>query len=115
MGFINRGKFINICLIYIIVKLRYNYLNQNCVIFTPNYKPVNLNLIVKQLLIMLLCFSVYQIKAQQSSSLKGTLQDTTDFKSVAYAGVMVINPTDSTLIKFTHANDKGAFVLLNSK
>ena len=62
---------------------------------------------------MLLCFSVYQIKAQQPASLKGTLKDTTDFKSVAYAGVMVINPTDSTLIKFTHATDKGAFVLTN--
>ena len=50
-----------------------------------------------------------QVQAQQNAVLSGKLQDTTDFKSVAYATIMVINPADSTIIKFTRAKDDGKF------
>jgi hypothetical protein len=72
----------------------------------------NLNLIVKQLLItLLLCGMLHHVKAQQSSILKGVLQDTSDFKSVAYASILAINPADSVLLKYTLASDKGVFEL----
>lgn len=67
---------------------------------------------MKQLLItLLLCGILHQVKAQQSSVLKGVLQDTSDFKSVAYASILAINPADSVLLKFIYASDKGVFEL----
>ncbi len=67
---------------------------------------------MKQLLILLLlCNSFLNIKAQHTSNLKGALKDTSDFKSVAYANILAINTSDSVLLKYTHASDKGVFEL----
>ncbi len=57
-----------------------------------------------------LCWCL-QIQAQQITTLSGKLQDTADFKSVAYATIMVINPMDSTIIKFSRAKDDGRFII----
>ena len=67
---------------------------------------------MKQLLItLLLCGILHHVKAQQSTVLKGVLQDTSDFKSVAYASILAINPGDSVLLQFIYASDKGVFEL----
>lgn len=49
--------------------------------------------------------------AQQNASITGKLQDTAEFKTVAYASVMALNPSDSTLLAYTWAADDGSFVL----
>lgn len=62
--------------------------------------------------IILFClFGYLQVQAQQNTILSGKLQDTVDFKSVAYATVIVINPSDSTIIKFVRAKDDGRFLI----
>ncbi len=61
-------------------------------------------------LLTLLVFATIQSLAQ-SSTISGTLKDTSDDKTLQYAVVTLSNKTDSTLVGFTRVSDKGTFVL----
>lgn len=58
-------------------------------------------------LFALLCYT----GLAQTGSIRGVLQDTAEFKTVAYSTVMALNAGDSSIIRFTHTKDNGGFVL----
>ncbi len=69
---------------------------------------------MKQLIVVVIMLCLfYHVDAQQSASIKGSLQDTVSLKSVAYTSVLVINPTDSVILGFTHSTERGAFTINN--
>ncbi len=64
-------------------------------------------------LLMIVFFSS-AIQAQKPSrvTIKGTLQDTVH-EAIPFATLMLLNPTDSSLVSFTTSNDKGDFTINN--
>lgn len=62
-------------------------------------------------MMLLWCAVMVPLRAQQTASIQGTVQDTVDYKSIAYASVMAIRASDSVLLSFTRAQAKGGFVL----
>lgn len=66
---------------------------------------------MKQLYLFCLFTLVYFQALSQSASVKGVLQDTVEFKTVAYSTVMAIKVADSTILRFTHTRDNGQFML----
>lgn len=67
----------------------------------------------KIILLLLWCAVVVPLRAQQTASLQGSVQDTVDFKSVSYANVIAIRASDSVMLAFTRIKGKGSFVLNN--
>lgn len=61
------------------------------------------------LLGILLCINCYA-QGQQTATISGKLQDTAEFKTVAYASVVALN-NDSILIAHTWAKENGTFTL----
>lgn len=69
---------------------------------------------MKQLIIVVIMLCLfYHADAQQPASIKGNLQDTVSLKSVAFSSVLVINPTDSLILGFTHCNERGEYIINN--
>lgn len=66
-------------------------------------------------LFLLVIFSSF-VQAQNPSrtTIKGTLQDTTH-EAIPFATVMLLNPSDSSLVNFTTTNDAGIFTFNNVK
>lgn len=54
---------------------------------------------------------LWAFSGAQQASLRGMLQDTTEFRTVAYATVIVINAADSTIAAHTYAGNNGSFEL----
>ena len=70
----------------------------------------------KHLLLPALLFLSTLLSAQNPSkvTIKGTVSDTTN-AVISFATVMLLTPSDSTLVNFTRSDDKGAFQFKNVK
>ena len=55
--------------------------------------------------------SCLKAQAQQTTTIMGKLQDSVEFKTTAYATVIIINPADSQIIAYTRTKDNGNFEL----
>ncbi|MES2690851.1 MAG: outer membrane beta-barrel protein, partial [Bacteroidota bacterium] len=66
---------------------------------------------MKHFYLLCLCVLLYVTASAQTGAIKGVLQDTAEFKTVAYSTVMVLNAADSSIIRFTHTKDNGSFLL----
>ena len=70
---------------------------------------------MKKLLLVLLLFSCWTLlNAQNRVTIKGTVADTAG-ADLSFATVMLLNPSDSTLVNFTRADDKASFTFKNVK
>lgn len=68
----------------------------------------------KLLLVFLLLSSWTFLHAQNRVTIKGTVADTAG-TDLSFATVMLLNPSDSTLVNFTRADDKASFTFKNVK
>jgi outer membrane receptor protein involved in Fe transport len=71
---------------------------------------------ILRILVVLLCCLPFLSQAQNPNriTIKGVARDTMGAES-AFATVMLLNPSDSTLVNFTRTDDKGSFSFKNVK
>lgn len=62
-------------------------------------------------LLVIAFLSCLKAQAQQTTTIMGKLQDSVEFKTTAYATVIIINPADSQIIAYTRTKDNGNFEL----
>src|SRR5215510_12078378 len=70
---------------------------------------------MQKLLVLLLILSVAVNSYSQSSSVKGTLKDTTENKNLSNTAIALLTKKDSVLVKFTRADKDGNFSMTGLK
>ncbi|MBK5271725.1 MAG: TonB-dependent receptor [Bacteroidia bacterium] len=84
-------------------------------------KPINFNLPLnlsqtnmrKKIIFLLLILSATIVVHSQTSSVKGTVRDTSEKKNLSNAVISLLNYSDSVLIKFNRSDKDGNFIISN--